>query len=135
MSVSCGVVPPLPIRGRVDGTNFKGSPFLLSLHSRRLEVVGTRKNGRARRRDPRTGYKCGKFESSRLKDNKDTEVKQSHLRKHPRARPFSLSPTASKRLLRRLFLTNSKSATSKRSLKGHLPKTDTPFFSLYEADN
>ena len=44
----------------------------------RLEVVGTRKNGRARRR---------------------------HARRHaclPRACPFSLSPTTSKRLLRRL---------------------------------
>ena len=48
MSVSCGVVPPLSIRGRVEGTNFKRSPFLLSLRSRRLEVVGTRKNERAR---------------------------------------------------------------------------------------
>ena len=41
-----------------------------SLRSRRLEVVGTRKNGRL-----------------------------------PRARPFSLSPTTSKRLLRRLSRT------------------------------
>ena len=47
---------------------------LSSLHSRRLEVVGTRKNRRARRR-----HAC-----------------------LPRARPFSLSPTTSKRLLRRL---------------------------------
>ena len=28
--VSCGVVPPLSIRGRVKGTNFKRSPFLLT---------------------------------------------------------------------------------------------------------
>ena len=48
----------------------------ISLRSRRLEVVGTRKNGRARRRHA----------SACL----------------PRARPFSLSPTTSKRLLRRL---------------------------------
>ena len=46
----------------------------VSLRSRRLEVVGTRKNGRARKR-----HAC-----------------------LPRARPFSLSPTTSKRLLRRL---------------------------------
>ena len=45
-----------------------------SLRSRRLEVVGTRKNGRAKRR-----HAC-----------------------LPHARPFSLSPTTSKRLLRRL---------------------------------
>ena len=48
----------------------------LSLRSRRLEVVGTRKNRRARRR-----HTC-----------------------LPCARPFSLSPTTSKRLLRRLSL-------------------------------
>ena len=47
---------------------------LASLRSRRLEVVGTRKNGRARRR-----HAC-----------------------LPRARQFSLSLTTSKRLLRRL---------------------------------
>ena len=46
-----------------------------SLCSRRLEVVGTRKNGRARRR-----HAC-----------------------LSRARPFSLSPTTSKRLVRRLL--------------------------------
>ena len=46
----------------------------VNLRSRRLEVVGTRKNGRARRR-----HAC-----------------------LPRARPFSLLPTTSKRLLRRL---------------------------------
>ena len=46
----------------------------VSLRSRCLEVVGTRKNGRARKR-----HAC-----------------------LPRARPFSLSPTTSKRLLRRL---------------------------------
>ena len=46
----------------------------ISLRSRRLEVVGPRKNGRARRR-----HAC-----------------------LPRARPFSLSPATSKRLLRRL---------------------------------
>ena len=45
-----------------------------SLRSRGLEVVGTRKHGRARRR-----HAC-----------------------LPRARPFSLSPTTSKRLLHRL---------------------------------
>ena len=45
-----------------------------SLRSRRLEVVGTRKNGRAKRR-----HAC-----------------------LPHARPFSLSPTTSKCLLRRL---------------------------------
>ena len=48
----------------------------LSLRRRRLEVVGTRKNGRSRRRQP--------------------------LACLPRARPFSLSPSTSKRLLRRL---------------------------------
>ena len=47
--------------------------LLASLRSRRLELVGTRKNGRARRRHARP----------------------------PRARPFSVSPTTSKRLLRR----------------------------------
>ena len=50
-----------------------------SLRSRRLEVVGTRKNGRARRRYARGEEAC-----------------------LPRARPFSLSPATSKRLLRRL---------------------------------
>ena len=49
-----------------------------SLRSRRLEVVGTRKNGRARRRHA-TPLAC-----------------------LPRARPFSLSLATSKRLLRRL---------------------------------
>ena len=52
------------------------SKCFCSLRSRRLEVVGTRKIGRARRR-----HAC-----------------------LPRAPPFSLSPTASKRLLRRLVL-------------------------------
>ena len=47
-----------------------------SLRSRRLEVVGTRKNVRARRR-----HAC-----------------------LPRARPLSLSPTTSKRLLCRLVI-------------------------------
>ena len=50
-----------------------------SLRSRRLEVVGTRKNGRARRRQARP------------------------LACLPCARPFSLSPITSKRLLRRLW--------------------------------
>ena len=49
-----------------------------SLRSRRLEVVGTRKNRRPRSRNAR-GHAC-----------------------LPRARPFSLSLTTSKRLLRRL---------------------------------
>ena len=49
-----------------------GLPDYVSLRSRRLEVVGTRKNGRVA---------C-----------------------LPRARPFSLSPATSKRLLRRLGL-------------------------------
>ena len=56
-----------------------------SLRSRRLEVVGTRKNGRARRR-----HAC-----------------------LPRARPFSLSPATSKRLLRRLLLGTLNSSTVK----------------------
>ena len=55
-----------------------------SLRSRRLEVVGTRKNGRARRRHARG------------------EEAPSPLACLPRARPFSLSPATSKRLLRRL---------------------------------
>ena len=50
--------------------------LLASLRSRHLEVVGTRKKGRARRR-----HAC-----------------------LPRARPFSLTPTTSKRLLRRLII-------------------------------
>ena len=54
----------------------------ISLRSRRLEVVDTRKNGRARRRHARG------------------EV--APLACLPRARPFSFSPTTSKRLLRRL---------------------------------
>ena len=49
----------------------------VSLRSRRLEVMGTRKNGRARRRHP--------------------------LACLPRAHPFSLSPAISKGLLRRLL--------------------------------
>ena len=53
---------------------FKSFLFV-SLRSRRLEVVGTRKNGRSR-----------------------------PLACLPRARPFSLSPAPSKRLLRRLSL-------------------------------
>ena len=55
-----------------------------SLRSRRLEVVGTRKSGRARRRHARG------------------EVAPSPLACLPRARPFSISPTTPKRLLRRL---------------------------------
>ena len=55
-----------------------------SLRSRRLEVVGTRKNGRARRRHARG------------------EEAPSPLACLPRARPFSLSPATSQRLLRRL---------------------------------
>ena len=54
----------------------------ISLRRRRLEVVDTRKNGRARRR------------------HASGEV--APLVCLPRARPFSLSPTTSKRLLRRL---------------------------------
>ena len=53
---------------------FQIHAILFSLRSRRLEVVGTRKNGRARRRHASL----------------------------PRARPFSLSPATSQRLLRRL---------------------------------
>ena len=56
-----------------------------SLRSRRLEVVGTRKNGRARRRHARG------------------EVAPSPFACLPQARPFSLSPTTSKRLLCRLW--------------------------------
>ena len=56
----------------------------ISLRSRRLEVVGRRKHGRARRRHARG------------------EEASSPLACLPRARPFSLSPTTSKRLLRRL---------------------------------
>ena len=52
------------------------SKCFCNLRSRRLEVVGTRKNGRARR-----GHAC-----------------------LPRARPLSLSRTTSRRLLRRLVL-------------------------------
>ena len=55
-----------------------------SLRSRGLEVVGTRKNGHARRRHARG------------------EVAPSPLACFPRACPFSLSPTTSERLLRRL---------------------------------
>ena len=73
----------------VEGTNLppiQTSVFLrnFSLRSRRLEVVGTRKNGRAKRRHARG------------------EGAPSPLACLPRARPFSLSPTTSKRLLRRL---------------------------------
>ena len=50
-----------------------------SLRSRRLEVVGKRKHTRERRRQARGEGAC-----------------------LPRARPFSVSPTTSKRLLRRL---------------------------------
>ena len=57
-----------------------------SLRSRRWEVVGTRKNRRARRRHARG------------------EVAPSPLACLPRAHPFSLSPTTSKRLLRRLSI-------------------------------
>ena len=55
-----------------------------SLRSRRLEVVGPRKNWRARRRHAKG------------------EEAPSPLACLPRARPFSLSPATSKRLLRRL---------------------------------
>ena len=73
----------------VEGTNLppiQTSVFLrnFSLRSRRLGVVGTRKNGRARRRHARG------------------EGASSPLACLPRARPFSLSPTTFKRLLRRL---------------------------------
>lgn len=33
--------------------------------------------------EPRTGYKYAKFEDHSLKDNKDTDMKQSHLTKKP----------------------------------------------------
>ena len=63
-------------KGEVSGMGaLRGSP-----RSRRLEVVSTRKNGHARRRHAR-------------------EEPRACL---PRAHPFSLSPTTSKRLLRRL---------------------------------
>ena len=58
----------------------------VSLRSRRLQVVGTRKNGRARRRHARG------------------EEAPSPLACLPRARPFSLSPATSK--LRRLGTVN-----------------------------
>ena len=57
-------------------------PTISSLRSRRLEVVGTRKNGRARGRHAR---------------GVTPRVSPS------RAPAFSLSPTTSKRLLRRLY--------------------------------
>ena len=56
---------------------------LHSVRSRRLEVVGTRKNGRARR-----GHARGEAHPSRVS----------------LARPFSLSPSTSKLLLRSLGL-------------------------------
>ena len=58
------------------GRRLSNHNVFCSLRSRRLEVVGTRINGRTRRRH---AFAC-----------------------LPRARPFSLSPTTSKRLLRRL---------------------------------
>ena len=81
-TISCHLKASL-LHIRPSGSNWFVSAYSLfrvaftSLRSRRLEVVGTRKNGRARRH-PR-GHAC-----------------------LPRARPFSLSPTTSKRLLRRL---------------------------------
>ena len=57
-----------------------------SLRSRRLEVVGTRKNGRA----------------EVVGTRKNGRARRRPLACLPRARPFSLSPTTSKRLLRRL---------------------------------
>ena len=79
----------------VEGTNLspiQTSVFLrnFSLRGRLFEVVGTRKNGRARRRHAR-----GEGEGER-------ERASSPLACLPRGRPFSLSPTTSKRLLRRL---------------------------------
>ena len=68
---------------QMNGTNQELS---FSLRSRRLEVVGTRKNGRVRRRHAKG------------------ETAPSPLACLPRARSFYLSPTTSKRLLRRLTL-------------------------------
>ena len=68
---------------QMNGTDQKLS---FTLRSRRVEVVGTRKNGRARRRHSRG------------------EGAPSPLACLPRARPFYLSPINSKRLLPRLTL-------------------------------
>ena len=78
-SIFCHFWRSIPYLGRFRNSQqafAKGVliPRPFSLRSRRLEVVGKRNNGRARRR-----HAC-----------------------LPRVRPFSLSPTSSKRLLRRL---------------------------------
>ena len=65
-----------------DCDNLLSYNSLPSLRSRRVKVVGTRKNGRVRGRHTRGNLAC-----------------------LPRARPFSLSLTTSQRLLRRLFST------------------------------
>ena len=66
--------------------NWFASAKLGSLRSRRLEIVGARKNGRARERETRG----------------ENELAPSLLACLPLARPFFLEPTTCKRLLGRL---------------------------------
>ena len=74
-----------------------------SLCTRCLEVVGKRKNGRARRRHARGEGAC-----------------------LPQARPFSLSPTTSKHLLRRLSIPKKiLTALLKSSYQKYLPSFPT----------
>ena len=74
-------------REELSSCKWRNSLAICSLRSRRLELVGTRKNARDRRRHAR---------------GEGAITPQSPLACLPRARPFSLSPTTSKRLLRRL---------------------------------
>ena len=82
---------------------------LSSLPSRRLEVVGTKKK-RAR--------------------EKETREAPSPLACLPRACPFSLSPTTSKRLLRRLVLEQFGIKNNFSSMKSGIP-----FFCVCSTDN
>ena len=71
----------------LSSCKWRNSLAICSLRSRRLELVGTRKNARDRKRHA---------------SGEGAITPQSPLACLPRARPFSLSPTTSKRLLRRL---------------------------------
>ena len=73
-------------------------PRKRSLRSRRLEVVSTRKNGRARRRHVRVSL-------ARARSLFRPLLPSACYACLPRALPFSLSPATSKRLLRRLAKT------------------------------
>ena len=83
--VDMNIVPPVhtTVGSTINPSDSWQYAFKINLRSRHLEVVGTRKNWRARRRH--------------------AKGEGAHPSRVSLARAFSLSPTASKRLLRRLI--------------------------------